>query len=244
MKNKYLQFTIACVLAISAMNTLSAQSRRFQSELYKMSRLAQNKVIQTVNREVCAANFMYTGNSVGQQLIVAFSNTSVVEDFTQTVYNWDFGDGQTDINPAPVHTFDVNIPQYVVCLTVTNIVTACTSTYCDTLNVSEFYVQEPCNASYGWNHDPSASNIVYFGSYNFGNFNYSWDFGDGTPVISGYDAFSVTHGFAQSGTYQACLTVTDTVNDCNLTECQSVVAQDILAGGTGSVTINQLPNKI
>jgi PKD repeat protein len=242
MKNKYLQFTIACVLAVSAVNTLSAQSRRFQSELYKMSRLAQNKVTQTVNREVCAANFMFTGNSVGQQLIVAFSNTSVVEDFTQTVYSWDFGDGQTDVNPAPVHTFDVNFLQYVVCLTVTNVVTQCTSTYCDTLNVSEFYVQEPCNASYGWSHDPSASNIVYFGSYNPGNFNYSWDFGDGTPVISGYDAYSATHGFAQSGTYQVCLTVTDTLNDCNLTECQSVVAQDILAGGTGSVTINQLPN--
>ena len=67
MKNKYLQFAIACVLALSAMNTLSAQSRRFQSELYKMSRLAQNKVTQTVNREVCAANFMFTGHAVGQQ---------------------------------------------------------------------------------------------------------------------------------------------------------------------------------
>jgi len=242
MKNKYLQFIILSVLGVCMTNSLTAQSREFQAELSKMKRLAQNKTTQTVNREVCAADFMYTGNAVGQQLIIAFSNTSAVEDYSQTVFNWEFGDGQQDNAPAPVHTFSVNAVSYVVCLTVTNIVTLCTSTFCDTLNVADFYVQEPCNAGFNWNHDPSVSNLVYLGAYNFGNFIYSWDFGDGNALVSGTEAYSVSHGFAQSGTYQVCLTVTDTANDCNLTECQNIVAQDILSNGTGGVTINQLPN--
>lgn len=38
---------------------------------------------------------------------------------------------------------------------------------------------------------------------------YSWDFGDGTPVVSGDDCNTVTHKYTQAGTYTVTLTATD-----------------------------------
>lgn len=50
----------------------------------------------------------------------------------QLTYSWDFGDGTTSTLQLPTHTYTGAGPYYV-CLTVTNSLTNCTSTYCDSI---------------------------------------------------------------------------------------------------------------
>ena len=52
---------------------------------------------------------------------------------------------------------------------------------------------------------------------------YSWDFGDG-QVSASNDPF-VYHTYAQVGTYDLCLTMTDTVTGCTSTYCETIFLQ-------------------
>ena len=54
---------------------------------------------------------------------------------TNNIYTWDFGDGSTGSSPLENYMY-TNPGTYVVCLTVSNALDSCTSTYCDTLTVS------------------------------------------------------------------------------------------------------------
>lgn len=49
-----------------------------------------------------------------------------------TTYHWDFGDGNTSLEPYPEHTYD-SASNYLVCLTVEN--EYCSDVFCDSINV-------------------------------------------------------------------------------------------------------------
>lgn len=121
-----------------------------------------------------------------------------------------------------------------VCLTMTD-ANGCFSTMCDSIHVdangviSTDPVILPCEANYwvmqGFGPDslpiPNELWIWNLSSGGTGNFQFFWNFGDGT---SSTEAFP-THDYAQNGPYDLCLTVTDNAG-CTDTYCDSISIDD------------------
>lgn len=79
----------------------------------------------------CQAAFIVdTVNSFNSQVIIW--NTSTAS--PNTVYHWDFGDGSSGTGPFPTHNY-IAAATYTVCLTITDTISNCTSTHCDTLGI-------------------------------------------------------------------------------------------------------------
>ena len=147
------------------------------------------------------AAFIANVTSGSAPLTVTFTNQSSGDNVN---FLWNFGDGSPtsdtrDVNVA--HTFASN-GTFEVTLTVTNNtgqseVARQTITVTDTLRAA-FNAVPLTEPLYG----------VQFTSSSSGSINrYAWDFGDGTTEPNGTQ--TVTHVYAQPGTYQVTLTVTD-----------------------------------
>jgi uncharacterized repeat protein (TIGR01451 family) len=155
---------------------------------------------------VPTSSFMYIQN----QLQVSFGT---ITNGTGTItYAWDFGDGNTSTISNAVHTYSV-AGTYPVCLITTD---DCGSvTYCDTITV----VCAPPQAALNYTvnglqvqfNDNSVGAIV----------SYLWDFGDGNTS----SAASPMHTYAGSGTYTACLQVT---NDCGSIDTSCVTLSGLV----------------
>jgi PKD repeat protein len=137
-------------------------------------------------------------------LSVAFTDASTN---SPTSWFWDFGDGNTSTLQNPTHVYATS-GTYTVCLTATN---SCGSnTSCGVVTVS-------CPAPVAsFTLTMSALTVNFTSTSTGGPTTYAWDFGDGgTSAIA-----NPTHVYAQGGTYQVCLTVT---NGCGThTICQNV----------------------
>lgn len=121
---------------------------------------------------------------------------------------WSFGDGSSGTSTGDITHLYASNGTYTICLTVTNSLGTCTSTYCDTLVIgtgtsgmclgsvnSNFTASD--SSGYGvFTNTPTGTGPVYF-----------WDFGDGT---SSSVVGSTTHNYATPGTYNVCLTVYET----------------------------------
>jgi PKD repeat protein len=192
-------------------------------------------------RSVCEAMFgTYVTVEIegGLTFPVAFSNISMVMDYQNASYEWDFGDGAYSTEAAPVHVYTSYSPYYIACLTVYD--GACTSTYCDTVNLESVYNQTPCMLSYIWTHSTTESNMIYFMPTYLGDFVYEWNFGDGTTLST--NATAATHTYNTAGVYEVCITTVDTANDCSVASCGFVVAESLDGVTAGAMQINQLPN--
>ncbi len=117
-------------------------------------------------------------------------------------YLWNFGDGTTSTQFEPSHSYAVNGINYIISLTVT-----------DTLGCSDFYSMSyyspavlPLSAS---SRRACAGDSVQFNSGGWNYNSYLWDFGDGTSSALA----NPSHVYADSGSYQVSLTVTD-ANGC------------------------------
>ena len=128
---------------------------------------------------------------------VAFTNTSTLG----TIFNWDFGDGNSSSQSDPLHTYTVD-GIYTVTLTVIN---ACgVSTITEMVEITTQPVAgfsatptggcEPLTVQFS---DQSSANVS----------GWSWDFPGGTPSTSTDQNPSVT--FSSAGTYSVSLTVTN-----------------------------------
>ncbi len=84
-----------------------------------------------------------------------------------------------------------------------------------------------CTANYsytqGSNGSVSFTNLSSTGVL----YNYVWDFGDGN-TSGGYFA---SHNYTANGTYYACLTVIDSLNNCWDTYCQYITITNVNSGG-------------
>ncbi len=156
----------------------------------------------------CRAHFSAT---VGAHNVVQFMNFS-----TDSLYaggtSWHFGDGTTGSDSSTVFTHQyASGGIYTVCLTVR--ATNCISTFCDTIAIST------CTASFTAVTDTS-NTICTFNSVTSGSPNtYSWTFGDGNTSTQP----NPTYTYASGGTYNACLTVSSTVDPaCSATYCNNV----------------------
>ncbi len=158
----------------------------------------------------CQANFIFQQGPGGQ---VFFQSTSTGTNFL-TNYHWSFGDGTSGSGPNPNHVY-ANSGVYTVCLTIFDS-TNCQSTYCDTVNISV----SGCQANY--NFQQAANGLVFFQDNSVGVSNstyFFWDFGDGT-VATGPNP---QHTYTNGGVYLACLTISDSLNNCQDTYCDTIL---------------------
>jgi PKD repeat protein len=78
----------------------------------------------------CQADFSWVQTTAN---VISFTDLSTGSNF-DTLWRWDFGDGNSEYTQNPVHTF--NVPgTYYVCLTITDS-TGCYSTFCDSVTVT------------------------------------------------------------------------------------------------------------
>lgn len=128
------------------------------------------------------------------------------------IYSWDFGDGTIDTAMIANHAYSGS-GTYQVCLTVTDTLLNCTSTYCDSVEVTV-----NCQSTFTYLNTGASVNFIADTISPF--WQYSWTYGDGTPGDTG---IYQNHVYASSGLYQVCLTVTDTATGCSNTTCEYVV---------------------
>ena len=196
-------------------STFKAHSRFTKplSLLLLLTLLTANLYAQTT----CNAHFYrYTSFNTAKLNFVPSWNPS------GSVYSWTFGDGGTAATRYASHTYSTS-GTYNVCLNVTYSsggTVVCTSSWCDSVRVN---VPVPVCNSHFYHHQFGYTDSVDFdAAWNPAGFAYSWDFGDHSSSTER----SPNHTYAQTGTYYACLTVTDTnalgIILCSSTTCDSV----------------------
>lgn len=138
---------------------------------------------------------------------VAFINQSLEGSAPISIFYWYFGDGYTSNEENPVHTYNTS-GNYSVNLIVTD-ENLCSSQHTVSNMVSianlpiiNFVADFPqwCVAPHNVQFTPSVT--TSFGL----NYNLLWNFGDGTPNISGNE---VNHTYMSLGNYDVSLTATD-----------------------------------
>ena len=161
-----------------------------------------SEVVKVVRSFPPTANFTFQAPQPG--LNVNFVNQSV----DATTFLWDFGDGQSSGMNSPIHTYD-SAGTYVVCLTATN--NCGSSTFCDTITLV-------CPLPTAFFADSTDRLNVFFTDMSGGTgiFLWDWTFGDGNT--SGNK--NPTYTYLTDGTYEVCLTVTDSCGSD--TYCDSI----------------------
>jgi len=177
----------------------------------------------TVNQPPTAdANGPYNG-TVG--IPVAFNGTSSSDtDGTVVRYDWDFGDGTTDVDagPAPSHTY-LSDGSYTVTLTVTDN-TGNTDTDVTTATIGGVANQPPV-ANINGPYSGSIGLAVQFdGSGSFDSDGaiaaYRWDFGDGNTG----SGVSPSHIYETNDIFTVTLTVTDDMGEIGTTTTTATIA--------------------
>lgn len=151
----------------------------------------------------CEANFNYSTKKDTLFIRNQASNYQLI--------TYDFGDGTNSTNANPVHIYNQS-GTYSVCQTVSDTLNNCTDSYCDSVTI---YIPPPCQAGYTYKVNEDSLFIQNTAS-NYQTLHY--DFGDG--IISTTE--NPIHIYSQSGTYQVCQTVEDTLNNCFAVFCDSV----------------------
>jgi PKD repeat protein len=131
---------------------------------------------------------------------------------------WDFGHGSsgTSSGTTGITHYYAAPGNYVICLTVTNFLGTCTSTYCDSLTIG----MGSTGACLGYvNSTFTATDSLGYGIFTNAVMGtspvYYWDFGDGSnsSVVG-----STNHYYSAPGTYLVCLTVYETAGTAD--SCQ------------------------
>ncbi|MEM7038357.1 MAG: PKD domain-containing protein, partial [Bacteroidota bacterium] len=165
--------------------------------------------------------------------IPGLGNTADFFDMTPdnpSAWLWDFGDGNTSSSPSPQHTYAAP-GNYMVCLTVTN---ACgTDSMCQMLNISGCPIPQPT-----YTYSANLLQVDFFNStVSHGGVTWAWDFGDGNTS----SLQNPSHTYATQGSYQVCLTVTDscgTDSSCQQIPIGAVNVQEALTASALSVYPN------
>ena len=147
---------------------------------------------QTFTLSCPAPTAGFTNSSTG--ITVAFTDISGPN---ISSWAWDFGDGNTSTQQNPTHSYGAP-GNYLACLIATSPCGA--DTFCDSVAVcalvSSNYAAIPNGLS------------VSFNSLASGGSTYNWDFGDGGTSSMQNPSYT----YAAAGTYNVCLTVSNTCN--------------------------------
>lgn len=171
------------------------------------------KVSLTIAENVKAG---FTTASIGCAPYAAtFSNTSVAG----LTYDWNFGDGNSSVLAAPVHTYSTP-GTYTVRLIASNPNT------CNLQDTFRFTIEVLDAPSANFSFTPIATQPNT--PHTFTNLSstdairFKWTFGDGDSIIT-TSRVPITHQYRVSGTFQVCLTAYNQL-DCPRTVCKTVEA--------------------
>lgn len=135
-------------------------------------------------------------------------------------WHWDFGDGTTaNGQQNPSHQYS-QPGYYMVCVNImqTNGTIACS--YCDTVYVPQT-PSVTCSANFTY--QQSGANVHFYtnssGISPSLSMHYYWDFGDGSTS----NLLNPVHNYTSPGSYNVCLTVIDSLNNCFDQMCQIIV---------------------
>ncbi|MCB9231090.1 MAG: PKD domain-containing protein [Bacteroidia bacterium] len=192
-----------------------AASGTYNVCLTTTSNCGSNQVCQQITVNSCpapVAGFSQTAN----YLAVSFTNTST----NATTYAWNFGNGQTSTAANPSITYAA-AGTYNVCLTTTN--------NCGTNQVCQQITVTCALPVAGFT--KSATNLaVAFTNTSTGGTSYAWTFGDGQTSTQANP--NVT--YAVPGTYNVCLTTTNSCGPQQYCQQITVVCPLPVAGFTKS----------
>ncbi len=161
----------------------------------------------------CVSTWTFT-TGVDNSLRKLFSSSNTSLDFN---YVWAFGDGTSSDSRTPNHLY-AQAGKYKVCLKVTRKDSLCTSTTCDSINVTSPN-STGCNSAWTLSNDPTNPFKRNFSSSNTSNdFKYLWTFGDGIAS----DSKTPSHIFPHAGKYRVCLKVSKKDSTCTNTTCDSI----------------------
>lgn len=165
----------------------------------------------------CHADYSY---AQVQGLTYAFTNLSTGQP-DQVI--WDFGDGTPfSYETNPVHTWE-QAGIYHVCLAIISNLTGCQDVMCLYITVGDTI--SACQADFNFLVDsvPGNTNHYWFidSSTGINISSWYWDFGDGTTSF----IRNPDHTFADSGTYDVCLTISGQGNTgyCSSSVCKSII---------------------
>lgn len=156
----------------------------------------------------CSANFTHYSDTTQQQGVMFYDQSAG----NPVSWFWDFGDGNNSTLQNPVHQY-AQAGTYSVCLTIVNSFND-TCTYCDSVN---YY---PCNLSPGFTFNSANDPQIVFTNTSTGGYQpyYYWNFGDGNNS----SLLNPTHTYQYNGTYIVCLYVSDSLNWCYASYCDTI----------------------
>ncbi len=135
------------------------------------------------------------------------SSTSTAPGSTVTQWSWTFGDGNTSNAQNPSHTYAAT-GSYTVTLNVTS------AAGCQTVNnvaTKTVIVTALPQASFTTSPSRCANQNITFTNTSVPNggtlIKWTWNFGDGSPVVVATTGAAQTHAFATAGTFNVTLTV-------------------------------------
>ena len=187
-----------------------------QSGTYRVCQMVDNDGCSSISCDSipivvapkCNAGFSYS-----------FSGDTTYFQSTATSANnfiYRFGDGAISTDKNPFHDYQSS-GVYVVEHEIFNDTTFCSDLFIDTIQVT---VSFSCKAEFIPALDTSQSGVLFLvnTSSNDNSHNYLWDFGDGNSLTSRIP----THQFAENKAYKICLTVSDSLQNCISTFCDSI----------------------
>ena len=133
---------------------------------------------------------------------------------------WDFGDGNSSNNQDPEHTYG-QMGSYLVTLTIQDDSLQCTSTFQQTVYVNDSTWPGDCSAMWYAYPDSNYMTFDFFDMSYSGNGQidyWYWSFGDGTSS----NLQNPNHTYYMEGDYQVCLTIVDSLGNCEDTYCDIV----------------------
>ncbi|HSG68169.1 MAG TPA: PKD domain-containing protein [Bacteroidales bacterium] len=150
---------------------------------------------------------------------LTFTFRGFMVDPGQTLYDWDFGDGSTGSGKVVTHTFPQGVNTYEVCLFTQTFDTAgniCYDTSCQMITVGN----APGCVAFFFGSASQANPLAWsFTDFSSGSpTSWSWDFGDGTTSSQQ----NPVHTFAEAGEYEVCLTIVNSVANCDDQYCEVI----------------------
>lgn len=187
---------------------------------YDTSNVLQSVTWATVLPTPPVADFTFVNGANGQ---VNFTDASD----NATSWSWTFGDGGTSTQQNPNHTYAAN-GTYTVCLTATNAGGSSTQV-CKQVTITNVVVAPV--AEFAWA-NPSGGIVNFTDQSTNTPTQWAWTFGDaGTSTQQ-----NPNHVYAANGTYNVCLTATNTAGSNQ--HCESVIVSGVSAGNHAPVAVD------
>lgn len=164
--------------------------------------------VQVTNPTPCNLTASFVADTVTNAFSYNFTNTTLNLNPTDSI-SWNFGDGSFGYDVNPTHTY-TSTGTYMACLRIVRFITGaapCVSEVCRAIQVSN-PTPAPCNLtpSFMVQAAPNTSQVYQFinTSITANAPLVTWTFGDSTTGVGN----SITHAFANPGTYTVCMMVT------------------------------------